>query len=173
MRIAIIDLGTNTFNLIIEEIEKGHLKHLFEAKCAVKLGEGGINKNIILQEPINRAISTLTSFNETIKKWTGTIPAGYRFSHFIVRTPGRSLNTPDITEVIKEANVTRNGLVLEIVALYKNPSYYFPEPRQNLQVPVVYFNGYTGDVYLNGKIGTGGGQYKHLIMESLMLHKHG
>ena len=43
MKTAIIDLGTNTFNLLIVEGKET----LFKTKIAVKLGEGGITKGFI------------------------------------------------------------------------------------------------------------------------------
>ena len=43
MRIAIIDLGTNTFNLLIADLRgNSKFKPVFKTKVAVKLGKGGI-----------------------------------------------------------------------------------------------------------------------------------
>ena len=43
MRIAIIDLGTNTFNLLIaDKDENGNFNTVFKHKIPVKLGEEGI-----------------------------------------------------------------------------------------------------------------------------------
>ena len=69
MRVAIIDLGTNTFNLLIAETSKEAVKQLFEAKLAVKLGEGGINKGFIAIEPFYRGISVLKIHKQTIENY--------------------------------------------------------------------------------------------------------
>lgn len=65
MRIAIIDLGTNTFNLLVAEID-GDGKHskFYNDKIAVKLGEGGINKGFIAPEPFQRGLKAI---NEHMK----------------------------------------------------------------------------------------------------------
>ncbi len=69
-RIAIIDLGTNTFNLLIVEVtpDKSY-QLLFQNKVSVKLGEGGINKGFIAPVPFNRGIEALHTHNQTIEKY--------------------------------------------------------------------------------------------------------
>lgn len=63
MRIAIIDLGTNTFNILIVETENSNTyKQLFQTKIAVKLGEGGINKGFIAPIPFQRGIDALVQY---------------------------------------------------------------------------------------------------------------
>jgi exopolyphosphatase/guanosine-5'-triphosphate,3'-diphosphate pyrophosphatase len=54
--IAIIDLGTNTFNMLIVEHNFHSFKLLHQQKIAVKLGEGGMNENIIRPPSYQRAI---------------------------------------------------------------------------------------------------------------------
>ena len=47
-RLALIDLGTNTFHLLITEVAPGEEpQHLVKIKEPVKLGEGGISQNEI------------------------------------------------------------------------------------------------------------------------------
>ena len=60
MRIGIIDLGTNTFNLLIAEVDdRGSYSRLYNSKIPVKLGEGGINQNEITDEAMQRAFHAL------------------------------------------------------------------------------------------------------------------
>ena len=59
MRIAIIDLGTNTFNLLICDKKDDTQKTIFKNKIAVKLGEGGIDKSMIADAPYQRGIKAL------------------------------------------------------------------------------------------------------------------
>ena len=61
-RIAIIDLGTNTFHLMIAEIVDGVLKVLHKEKQSVKIGENGISHQIIDEPARIRALNTLRSF---------------------------------------------------------------------------------------------------------------
>ena len=70
MVIAIIDLGTNTFNLLIVEVynDKSH-KRLFKSKTSVKLGEGGINRNFIAPLAFERGINALKEHKYNIEKF--------------------------------------------------------------------------------------------------------
>jgi exopolyphosphatase / guanosine-5'-triphosphate,3'-diphosphate pyrophosphatase len=60
MRIAVIDLGTNTFNLLIAEIT-GTKRYNIICSCKepVKLGEGGINRRTITPEAWDRGIRAI------------------------------------------------------------------------------------------------------------------
>ena len=46
-RIAIIDLGTNTFNLLIAEKRMGRFVTLRQERIAARMGVGGINNGFI------------------------------------------------------------------------------------------------------------------------------
>lgn len=59
---AVIDLGTNTFNLIIFEKSSKRYEVLASFKQPVNLGMGGINENILSPEAIERATSALKDF---------------------------------------------------------------------------------------------------------------
>jgi len=61
MRIAIIDLGTNTFNLLIaEKADNNSYKILLNTKEGVKLGEGGINRKYITEAATQRGIDAIS-----------------------------------------------------------------------------------------------------------------
>lgn len=62
MNIAVIDLGTNTFNLLIAEIIDSSFKTLHITKEFVKLGEGGINEKKIQKMPFQRGVDTLMDY---------------------------------------------------------------------------------------------------------------
>lgn len=65
MRISVIDLGTNTFNLLVAEWdETGIPKILNRSKYATKIGQGGINNNIITDEAITRAQNAFDTITE-------------------------------------------------------------------------------------------------------------
>lgn len=66
-KIAVIDCGTNTFNLSIAEFSNGELKFSNRTKRVVKLAEGSNGSNIISKKAITRAINTLSHFHELIK----------------------------------------------------------------------------------------------------------
>ncbi|WP_316832145.1 exopolyphosphatase [Pedobacter aquatilis] len=68
MRFAVIDLGTNTFHLIIAEQTANDLNIIYKTNVPVKLGEGRINENIIIPQAFERGINTLKDFNKTIEQ---------------------------------------------------------------------------------------------------------
>src|SRR5689334_19815741 len=65
-KIAIIDMGTNTFHLLLAEAdERGyHITH--RDRLAVKIGMGGINEGFITEAGIHRALLAMQSFKNTI-----------------------------------------------------------------------------------------------------------
>ncbi|HEX2936341.1 MAG TPA: hypothetical protein VHO72_13390 [Bacteroidales bacterium] len=70
MCIAIIDLGTNTFNLLIAEDNKeGGFNILLNTKEGVKLGQGGINKKFITDAAMQRGIDAVGRHYEKMKKY--------------------------------------------------------------------------------------------------------
>ena len=66
-RIAVMDLGTNTFHLLIAGGTVNDYHEILHLQKAVKLGEGGINKGFILPEAFERGINTMQQFQEQIK----------------------------------------------------------------------------------------------------------
>jgi len=70
MRIAIIDLGTNTFNLLIADVSDNKTyKIIFKDKAGVKLGKGGINNKTITPESFRRGMEGIALHMNTIKKY--------------------------------------------------------------------------------------------------------
>lgn len=70
MNIAIIDCGTNTFNMLIAELEKGSAQVLYSDKIPVKLGEGGIENKIIAPSAFQRGINALGEFVKTAHSYS-------------------------------------------------------------------------------------------------------
>jgi exopolyphosphatase/guanosine-5'-triphosphate,3'-diphosphate pyrophosphatase len=66
VKAAIIDLGTNTFNLLIAEVNAKSFAVLYAAKEAVKIGEGGILNGVISDDAIERAMRALEGYTQTI-----------------------------------------------------------------------------------------------------------
>lgn len=67
MRAAVIDLGTNTFHLIIADLGAGNKELIYKTTVPVKLGEGKINENIIIPAAFERGLAALEAFAATIK----------------------------------------------------------------------------------------------------------
>ena len=65
-QIAVIALGTNTFNLLIaEKSQTGH-SVIYKNKIPVRLGEGGIQDKILTQEAMNRGLKALKEHKSDI-----------------------------------------------------------------------------------------------------------
>lgn len=63
---AIIDMGTNTFHLLLVALYEDRFETIYKEKIAVKIGQGGISQNMILPEAQKRAFHTLKHFRNLI-----------------------------------------------------------------------------------------------------------
>jgi exopolyphosphatase/guanosine-5'-triphosphate,3'-diphosphate pyrophosphatase len=68
MRAAVIDLGTNTFHLIIADLSPDGVQLVYKTNVPVRLGEGRINENIIIPEAFERGLQTLQDFKLEIDR---------------------------------------------------------------------------------------------------------
>ena len=69
MRKCVIDIGTNTFNLLIAEHSPEELKIIYSTKRGVALGMGGITKGVLTKDAMFRAIEALIEFEIKIKEF--------------------------------------------------------------------------------------------------------
>lgn len=69
MRKAVIDLGTNTFNLLIAEVKKEDIEVLHAEKNGVALGMGGINEGVLSKEAMTRGLTALQQFKMQCDTW--------------------------------------------------------------------------------------------------------
>jgi len=67
MVVAVLDLGTNTFNLLIVRVEEGEItEKLYNKKIPSKIGMGGINNSLISDEAFTRGIDALKKHKESL-----------------------------------------------------------------------------------------------------------
>jgi len=69
MRIAVIDLGTNTFNVIVADVTAEGFQVIHSSKEGVALGMGGINEGIIAPEAVKRALKAFKAFMNICVKY--------------------------------------------------------------------------------------------------------
>lgn len=73
--LAAIDIGTNTFRLLIAEVQpEAHrnnykIKEIYSERTVTRLGEGISESGLIRKEAINRSIKTLKKFNKIISTY--------------------------------------------------------------------------------------------------------
>ncbi len=107
-RLALIDMGTNTFHLLIVEDRPGQSPHiLVRTKVGVRLGEGGISKGEIAPAPYARALQTVRGFKEEIELHQVTEVRATATSAMRV-----SRNGPDLVRDILETT----GIQVEVIA---------------------------------------------------------
>jgi len=68
-QIAVIDLGTNTCNLLIASYQDKSYQILHQGKEVVKLGKNGIDKNRLTEDGLERTILAIRKHQEQISKF--------------------------------------------------------------------------------------------------------
>lgn len=116
MKIAIIDCGTNTFNLLIAENIGQQLRFIWEEKIPVKIGKGGIENNIIVPEAYQRAIDAMNKYAESIK----------RFSvDRVIATSTSAFRSTDNGEQLKKDILHLTGIEVKIISGKQEAEYIY------------------------------------------------
>lgn len=78
MRIAVIDLGTNTFNLLVGERDgAGRLHVVHSEEVPVFLGRGGIERGVIADDAFQRGFDALERYARTARELGAVQVAGF------------------------------------------------------------------------------------------------
>ena len=106
-KVAVIDLGTNTFHLLIAGItESGDIKIFKRRQIPVKLGENGFDKNHIPEKALARAISAIEEISEDLRTVPPDKTLAYATSAF--RTTS---NNKDLVGFIEESLNTKVNII--------------------------------------------------------------
>lgn len=81
-KIAVLDLGTNTFNLLLVKITPSAYYIFRNEKIPVKIGKDGINHGVITEEAQQRALEALEVYKGIIQKEKISKVYGYATSAF-------------------------------------------------------------------------------------------
>ena len=68
-RVAVIDLGTNTFHVLIAEVSELGFQKLHSEKIPVRIGQGGISEGMITEEAQERALEAITNIHQTLQQY--------------------------------------------------------------------------------------------------------
>lgn len=71
MRVAVLDLGTNVFNMLLADFSPAGCKFIKEYKCAAKLGAGGLSSGKISPGAFETAASAMERILNEIEKAGG------------------------------------------------------------------------------------------------------
>lgn len=104
--IAIIDLGTNTFHLLIAEINENIPQVIFQETIAVKLGEGGMKDGMINAFAFDRGVSAIKQFKTSIDHH-----GVFQIKAFATSALRSALNSKNFIEKI----VNETGIKIEII----------------------------------------------------------
>lgn len=117
---AFIDLGTNTFQLLIVD---SHRQPLYKDSIATKLGKGGINQNIILPEAIERAVNALKIFRAKATEWGVSDEAIYAIGTSAIRN---AENKEEFLAIVK----AETGLTITVIDGEKEAFYIYEGVKQ-------------------------------------------
>lgn len=119
-RIAVIDLGTNTFNLLIVEINSDNsYKQIFQTKISVKLAEGGMSKSFIADVAFQRGIDALKKHYQTTQEYkvekihafaTSAIRGAFNGKEFVERSKEETGIDIQVISGEKEAELIYYGV---------------------------------------------------------------
>lgn len=131
MKLGILDLGTNTFNLIIVDTRLNSLfTILHDEKIAVKLGSGGINSGIIVKDAYSRALDAIGQYKQVLNQFEVEKVAAYATSAIRSAQNGESLISdiqvkygihPQIISGELEAELIYHGVKLALPFKPKKP----------------------------------------------------
>jgi len=116
---AVIDMGTNTFHLLLVELHENSFKTIYKEKIAVKLGQGGISKKILAADALKRAYHTLEHFsnlikgegvNETFAFATSAVRNADNGSDFVATIKKRFGISVNVIDGIEEAQMIYEGI---------------------------------------------------------------
>src|SRR5262245_54699187 len=96
--VGVMDLGTNTFHLLVARLSPQGFSVVYRDRQAVKIGKGGINQSAILPDAIDRAVSCLSTFRAKLDELGVT-----RFRAFGTSALRSARNSEDIIRQIESA----------------------------------------------------------------------
>lgn len=115
-RVGVMDLGTNTFHLLIAEIRESGFTILYRDRRPVKIGKGGINRGVITGEAIDRAVACMQSFRVKLAEMHVT-----RF-----RALGTSaLRSAENGQAVLEDIRRKSGIKVEVISGQQEAEYIY------------------------------------------------
>lgn len=111
MKIAVIDCGTNTFNLIISQVDHDKvIAKLKNDRISVRLGEGGINSGLIAETPYQRGIKAMEQFKEQL--------AAFQVDQVLAFATSAIRDAKNGQDFVKEV-FQKTGIQIEIIDGYQ------------------------------------------------------
>ena len=125
MRVAVIDMGTNTFHLLIVELNNGDFHVLYREKTAVRIGKDGINKGLITDDAWERAIITLKTFKE--------VTESYQVDNIYATATSAIRNARNGQELVKDIE-QKTGIQTRIIGGEEEAKYIYFGVKKALKI---------------------------------------
>jgi len=129
---AVLDLGTNTFNLLIAEVWDNTFHTIYQEEVPVKIGSGGINNGLITDEAYQRALLALEKY--------ALILNGYPIEQVVATGTSAIRNARNGKAFLEEVKqrfgfeVNQISGEKEAELIYLGASFSFPWPSKSLMV---------------------------------------
>lgn len=114
--VAVMDLGTNTFHLLIAEANADDPRELLHLYEPVKLGQGGINKGVIQPDAFERGLRTMQKFHENMQRFE--VSAVKAIATSALRSTS---NGPDFIVQVKQ----KTGIEIEVIDGEREAAYIY------------------------------------------------
>jgi len=129
-RYAIIDLGSNTFHLLIIEKQSDTIRTLVKEQIPAKIAMAGINQGIITEEAIERALKVLHFFRQQIDEQRVPLENSIALGTSAIR------NAKNGTEFCKTIE-KEMGIVIEIISGDREAELIYEGVRRALNLGTV------------------------------------
>jgi len=126
MIVAILDFGTNTFNLLIARRKERGFEIIYSGKQPVKLGRGGIHAGRITRDAFERGFVAINNHLETIRRHGVDEIRAYATS--AIRNAGNGL---DFVEQVEK----KFGFRVRIIPGDREAELIYKGVRQSLELP--------------------------------------
>lgn len=121
--IAIIDMGTNTFHLLVAETGEMGYRIVHRERVAVKIGMGGINDGRITNEGANRALVAIKKFKSVLH--------GFSVENILAFGTSALRNAKNGLDVLQKIK-TETGVETRIISGDEEASYIYEGVRSAL-----------------------------------------
>ena len=126
MRVAVIDMGTNVYNLLLAEVNKGRWKLLYEVKQPARLGDGGLSGGMLSSLAFETASEAMQRLLEELESRGGAAQV-YAFATSAVRDAENGL---DFAEFIEE----KFGVPVQVISGEREAELIYKGIRQGAKL---------------------------------------
>lgn len=126
-KVAVIDLGTNTFHLLIVELQKEGFRELYRERRFIKLAEEGIQT--ISPAAYQRAVVAISAYAKKLEEWgasevqafgTAALRTASNGPELILEIKEKTGIQIQLIDGDREANLIHQG-VIQVVPMQKQP----------------------------------------------------